>query len=257
MSLRSGTPEHWPVMKNTQKAQTFTVATDEKLVELIKAARKRLVVVAPALTASVATAIASRCSDDAVEMTVVLDADPEVYRLGYGDPSALNPLRMAMTENGLALALQPGVRIGMVISDEKMLIYSPVPRLIEAGSDVATKPNAIMVGEGAVERAASAARGETDGAEIGRYGLSPDDIEKIEKSLSEEPPQAFNISRAVRVFSSQAEFVELEIEHLRLTTRRVPLPPELLGIRNEGLKPRISGTLSAPAEVSVLIATEI
>lgn len=237
-------------MTEAPEAQTFTVATDEKLVELIESARRRLVVVAPALAASVAEAIIRRCRDDALEMTVVLDADPEVYRLGYGDSSALSPLRIAMTESGLALALQPGVRIGMVISDGKMLIYSPVPRLIEAGSEVAEKPNAIMVSGGAVERVVGAARGETDGAEIGRLGLSPGDIEKMEKSLSEEPPQAFNIARAVRVFSSKAEFVELEIENLRLTTRKVTLPPELVSIRNEGLKPRISGTLNAPEEVS-------
>lgn len=222
------------------------VASDERLVELIKSAQARLVVVAPALTTAVAKAIASRCTNEALSITAILDADEEVYRLGYGDQAALEILRVAMTDSGLGLALQRGVRIGMIVADDQMMVYSPAPRLIEAGSELDSKPNAVLLSGNSVERVATAAGAGEAAPEIGKQGLGPEDVERIEKKLAEQPPQAFNIARAVRVFSSRAEFVELQVENLRMASRRVPLPPELLGIRNEGLKSRISGGISAP-----------
>jgi hypothetical protein len=59
--------------------RTFAVASDKALVELILRARKRLVVIAPALTQAVADAL-SRRSD--LHATVILDSEAEVYRLG-------------------------------------------------------------------------------------------------------------------------------------------------------------------------------
>lgn len=231
--------------------QTFAVASDECLIELIRSARNQLVVVAPALTPPVAKALADRCGDETVSLNVVLDADPEVYRLGYGDQAALETLRVAMTANGLALARQAGIRIGLIVADERMLVYSPVPRLIEAGSANPDKPNAVVISGDAVRQVATAAAGGGESpSEIGLEGLGPDDISKIETELSNAPPQQFNIARAIRVFSSQAEFVELEIENLRVTVRRVPLPSDLMGIRSEGLISRINSTLSAPSEVN-------
>lgn len=102
--------------------QTFAVASDDCLIELISSARHQLVVVAPALTTPVAKTLADRCDDESVSLNVVLDADPEVYRLGYGDKDALETLRVAMTAKGLALARQAGIRIGLVIADQRMLV---------------------------------------------------------------------------------------------------------------------------------------
>ncbi len=55
------------------------------------------------------------------------------------------------------LRCQSGVRIGLVISDDTTLVYSPVPQLIEAGSNSVEKPNAIMFSGAATERLATAA----------------------------------------------------------------------------------------------------
>jgi len=139
--------------------QTFAVASDECVIELIKSARNQLVIVAPALTTPVALASADRCGDETLSLNVVLDADPEVYRLGYGDQAALETLRIAMTASGLALARQAGIRIGLIVADERMLVYSPVPRLIEAGSANPEKPNAVFISGHAVKQVATAAAG--------------------------------------------------------------------------------------------------
>lgn len=94
-----------------------------------------MVVIAPALTKPVASAVADRMADlGTLSMTVILDADPEVYRLGYGDVEALDIIRKASIVAQFDLREQPGVRIAIVMSDDQTLIYSPVPRNIEAGS---------------------------------------------------------------------------------------------------------------------------
>ena len=103
--------------------RTFTVASDEALVKLISSARHRLVVVAPALTHSVANALSRRFNDlGQLDVTVILDPDPEVYRLGFGDYAALETIRAASAKNLFDLREQPGVRIGVIVSDETTLV---------------------------------------------------------------------------------------------------------------------------------------
>jgi hypothetical protein len=59
--------------------RTFAVASDEALVRLIARARRRLVVIAPALTKAVADALALRFDDlGQLDVTVILDSDPEL-----------------------------------------------------------------------------------------------------------------------------------------------------------------------------------
>ena len=120
----------------------FSVADDETLIELIRNAKKRLIIVSPGLTDPVATVLASRFHQEGeISITVILDADPEVCRLGYGSADALKRLHKSASENMFNLRLQEGVRIGLLIADDTVMVYSPVPFLIEAGSKSIEKPN--------------------------------------------------------------------------------------------------------------------
>ena len=68
----------------TDNTRAFTVASDAALIELIRGAKSRLAVISPALTKQVADALVARLGEqDRLYLTVVLDADPEVYRLGH------------------------------------------------------------------------------------------------------------------------------------------------------------------------------
>ncbi len=126
-------------------SRIFAVASDQALVDLINSARTRLIVIAPALTKSVADALSRRLDDlGRLSVTVILDADPEVYRLGFGDEEALDGIRRASAKNLFDLREQPGVRIGVVISDTTTMVYSPVSQNVEAGSTTVEKPNAIV-----------------------------------------------------------------------------------------------------------------
>ena len=122
--------------------RTFTTATDDSLIALIEGAHNRLALIAPALTTPVAQALAARMADlPDLSLTVILDADAEVYRMGYGDPKALEIIRQASNGAMFDLREQPGVRIGVVVSDDRTMIYAPVSRNVEAGSTTEEKPN--------------------------------------------------------------------------------------------------------------------
>jgi hypothetical protein len=159
-------------------ARTFAVATDEALAELISRARKRLVVIAPALTKPVADAVSRRFDElGKLSVTVILDADPEVYRLGFGDQEALETLRAASADALFDLRQQPGVRIGVVFSDDTTMVYSPVSKNIQAGSTSVDKPNALVLSGSLSDRVAIAAGADTSDAapkpEVGATRSSP------------------------------------------------------------------------------------
>ena len=230
-------------------SRTFTSATDEALIRLIADAKVRLSVIAPGLTTPVAEALVARLKDlPELSLSVILDADAEVYRLGYGDVDALEIIRKACNEELFDLREQPGVRIGVVISDENTMIFAPVSRNIEAGSSADDKPNAILLGERATEKLAGAAGAKEEEREIGRVGMTPTRVSQMNEDLKRNPPQPFDLTRKLRVFTAEAEFVELSISNYRMTQRRVALPDEFLTVGDDKLKKRISGQLKSPLE---------
>ncbi len=125
------------------------IAGDTQVIEFVRSARERLIFVAPAVSQAVATAI---CEQSAAlgeaAATVILDTDPEVYRLGYGEPASLQLLETAAHSSHVILRRQPGLRLCIVIADSRTLIFAPTPQLIEAGPNtgVGVGANAIYLG---------------------------------------------------------------------------------------------------------------
>jgi hypothetical protein len=233
------------------EGRIFAVASDEALVDLINRAKTRLVVIAPALTKPVAEALARRLPDlGELGITVVLDADPEVYRLGFGDEQALEAFRAVSAKNGFDLREQPGVRIGVVISDATTMVYSPVSRNIEAGSVTIEKPNAIILRGGEGDLIASAAgadnRENPPPQEVGNTALSAGKVAEMQSNLKANPPKPFDIARKMNIFSSKVQYVEFSVSNYQLTTRKIPLPPELVDVADEDLKSRITSRIRAP-----------
>jgi hypothetical protein len=234
-----------------EDGRTFAVASDEALVRLIARAIRRLVVVAPALTKAVADALALRFRDlGQLDVTVILDSDPEVYRLGFGDQSALEVIRESSAKSLFDLREQPGVRIGVVISDDTTMVYSPVSKNIEAGSTSVEKPNSIVLTGDASDRIASAAgadRSEGErGAEVGTMALEPGKVQAMQSNLKANAPKPFDITRKLNVFTSKVQYVEFSASNYRLTMRQIALPPELVNVTDDDLKTRISSRVRAP-----------
>ncbi len=227
----------------------FAVASDEALVDLIASAKVRLVVIAPALPKPVAAALSRRLDDlGQLSVTVILDADPEVYRLGFGDELALDAIRAASAKNLFNLREQPGIRIGVLISDATTMVYSPVSKNIEAGSMTIEKPNAIVLTGGAGDRIASAAGANTSEnalkPEVGNTVLSSDKVSEIQSNLKANPPKPFDITRKMNIFTSRVQYVEFSVSNYQLTTRQIPLPPELVEVADDDLKNRITSRIA-------------
>jgi hypothetical protein len=244
----------------TDPARTFAVASDDALVQLIASARNRLVVIAPALTKPVADAVSLRLIDlGQLDIIVILDADPEVYRLGFGDQEALEAIRTASANNLFDLREQPGVRIGVVVSDDTTMIYSPVSKNVEAGSGSAEKPNAIILTGSAAHCIASAAGADYSETapkpEVGGKALELTKVQEMQVNLQGNPPKPFDITRKMNVFSSRVQYVEFSVSNYQLTTRQIALPPELSDVVDEDLKNRITGRISPFDGVGALAIT--
>ena len=235
----------------TGSDRTFTVANDAAIISLIESAKNRLVIIGPAFSEAVAAALTKRFGDlDQVDIRVVMDADAEVYRLGFGEPKALSLIRAAAAKNFLDLREQSGVRIGVIISDDATMVYSPVSRNIEAGSETVEKPNAIVLSGASTEklvRASGASREEgAPAAEIGTTALDAGKAAEIEADLERLPPVKFDVSRRVNVFHSRLVYVEFEIKGFAISRKQVPLPEDFKTVTNVELQAQLSTRLRAP-----------
>jgi hypothetical protein len=191
---------------------TFTVVNDETLVASIAGTIQTLVYVAPGITKPVVDALAERLdSQNDLQCTLILDLDPEVYRLGYGTEEGLIALQALAIRHHLELRQQEGIRIGLLITDGETVLYSPTPLLIEAGSVSVQKPNAVMIASKGDSTAAlmqaCAANGSASNAtpipqhaEIGRKPATPVEVSASLASLKDIPPKVFDVARIERVY---------------------------------------------------------
>lgn len=223
----------------------YTVASDACLIGLIQQARRQIIVVSPGLTEKVAECLRRRAATRTVSITIVVDGDPEVYRLGYGDQAALTTLKSMAFDSAVNLRLQEGIRIGLVVSDDETIVFSPTPRMIEAGSTSTEKPNAVILsGAASLDRlAAAGSESSSMVPEIGRRPLTERTIAAMESDLKTNPPQPFNITRAMRIFSAEVQYVEFKVENYQMAHRRVALPSEFTAVKDEKLKKQISSRI--------------
>ena len=88
--------------------KTFGAVDDAAVVAMIGRAKRRIVSIAPRLNVKVAAASGKCFSEiDNMDVTVVLDSDEDVHRIGYGEVAALVQLHAIAQENELWLKSQP------------------------------------------------------------------------------------------------------------------------------------------------------
>lgn len=235
-------------------AGTFTVVNDDTLCAAIGATRQTLVYVATGVTRRVVDAIAeSLRSKRDLLVTAIIDLDPEVYRLGFGTEEGLRALLALSGREHFELRQQEGLRVGLLVTDQRTLVYSPTPLLIEAGSTSEEKPNAIVISRDAEPTAAllhacgapnadDANTPPLQQAEVGRRPATPAAVERSLASLQEVPPKAFSVARIERVFESKIQFVEFELTGYRLSSKRVNIPNDLLVDEEQAFKERLKNS---------------
>jgi len=230
---------------------TFTVANDQSLAALIRRAHRRLVYIAPGVTLAVVDALRALLEQrDAPNITLIIDTDPEVCRLGYGTREGLEALAKLIDKHQVPMRAQKGLRVGVLAADDELLVFSPIAQLVEASPESNSTPNAIRIGPEPLAQLLDAAA--VDGApggqppskgEVGAQPASPADVARALKDLEINPPKAFDLARIERVFSSKLVYVELEVTGYRLSAHVAKLPSDFLVDASNDLKARVRSTL--------------
>ena len=227
---------------------TFQEVNDATLIKLISQAKQRVVFVAPGVHRPVAEALGKRLAEvDRLQVTVVIDPDEDVCRIGYGDAKGLELLSAYATSQSFALMAQPGLRVGVLLVDDATLVWSPTPRSVEAApvGNAATpavgSPNGLLLGANPGEQlahAVSAAGTETLplDAEIGTVVVTKERVQKTLEGLAKNPPIPVDLARITRVFSTKLQFAEFTVRGAKFSKRE-------LKVSNDHMNADIQGEL--------------
>ena len=207
---------------------------DIDLESQISCAKQRVVIIAPGLSESVAKVLVAKWSElgrDGVQ--VVLDPDPEVCRLGFGDLEALSLLHTTATRFGTQIHQQPGLRVGVIITDETTTIFSPTARLIEAGGLPGERLNAIRFDSPVLFPESADPYSDFSRMDLHPTPVAANDVVRTTEDLAADPPVRFDLARKVRVFNARFEFVEFELHGLFLSRKRVRIESDLVGLAED------------------------
>ncbi len=239
--------------------------TDELLINAIDRATDRVVLIAPGMWLPVAHSVADawkRLGSDRV--TVILDVDPEICRIGYGELAALKLLQETAAALGESIGQEPGVRICVFVVDGQTFVFSPTPRQLESpniespSSDSApVKTNGIIIAKTPQSLENELGLG-PEGIEKRKLGLDTLDQKKlgeVEADLQRNPAKNFDLSRAVQVYNAKIQFVELTVAGCRLSGHRARLPSHLVQVlRNRpDLSQKIENSIRLIDDQDVLV----
>lgn len=201
---------------------------DELVVSHMVRANESIRFVGPGLSAAAARVLAERWQDlGAAAVEVVLDADPDLCRMGLCDGEALRLLLDTATRLRACIHRQTGVRLCVLEIDGEKIIFPPTPRLVEESEPQAAQ---IILAPG-------------DGESLHEQILAPKElasrplteaaVQNVTSDLEKSPAQPFDLARQVRVLSTKFQFVEFSLQRAALSRKRVPVPPDLLGLASD------------------------
>lgn len=221
---------------------TFTFLSNDRIAELISGARTRVIYAAPNVSERIASQL-KHCwiTKGEVALRIVIDAHAEALRLGFGEFNGIKTLADA----NIDIRKAPGLRIGVLIVDERAWVFSPTPEIIFDQPDNKTL-NAVEVSKDFAQQilvsiAPDLSIDEIDPIdavvipdskepEIGREHLTTDQVSDIEKEIKEAPPQKFDLTRNVNVYQAYYQFVEIELSNCSLGSFTIPISEQLLAI---------------------------
>ncbi len=209
---------------------SFGYPSERSLVDMIRGARASITFVGPGMTIGLATSIREVLQQQSgIELTLTVDLDPEVCRLGFGELAAIELLQGLAVQKPSLLRRQSGIRLCALTVDSNTIVFPPVPRLVESPADV---PAAISVSI-PLPQSEPASIGQQVHHSVASAPATPDNIQGLKQDLQENPPLPFDLSQKVHVFNAQFEFVEFELKGLALSRKKVPLPSFLMGLSRD------------------------
>lgn len=232
--------------------RTFVSINQQVISDFISSAKRHLIFAAPGITSDSARAIVGLGSD--VSVRVIIDADAEAIRLGFGDEEGFRLL----SEKGVEVRSAPGLRIGVLAADDRAWVYAPTPEIIleqpkphetnavevdatfakqilfAVAPDVSIVPDDRLLDESFINVDIE--------PEIGTTKVIAGDIEVIKRDLSDNPPQKYDAARKVRVYQGYLQFVELNFKGSHIAGHKIKIPNGFLNVNDADLSGRIRST---------------
>lgn len=137
-------------MTETNSDIRFVEVTEEGLIEFLKRARKRILVAKPGYSKAEIEALVSLAQHQQVHCDVYIDPDEAAVRYGFGDADALKLAKDSA--DILDLQAIQGIRLSIVIVDEKALVYTPAALSWEEEPHQLAYPNGLEGGNRLVEQ---------------------------------------------------------------------------------------------------------
>ena len=221
----------------------FLSVDSGRLAQQIAGAEQTVCYAAPGILPEPANSLAKLARKIGPELvTVCLDFDERVMRMGFGTLDAVQTLR----DVGIEVRSTPGLRTGLIVVDEAGYIFTPTALYLEADERSDMAPNAMRLSKHqvteALARLSPAAKAiavtlaETEdererlrelAVEVPSENVEDSDVKAIEQSLEEAPPARFDVARQVRVFDAYLQYVELRLTGAAIQRRRLAIPSSI------------------------------
>jgi len=220
----------------------FCHLSTPRIIEILDKAKGPVCYAGPGVQLEPAHALVRAANRLGTEMlTVWIDFDESVMRMGYGEIEAVKLLRDA----GITVCHAPALRSALIIADGEGYTFTPTPLYLEPepGSEVrnalrlsrdqvaealarllpAAKAIAVVLASSPEEKARiSELPVEGDSAPVNDEHFS-----QVDKALKEVPPVKFDLARQVRVFEPYLQYVELSLSGAAIQRHRLAIPPSI------------------------------
>jgi len=207
--------------------------------ELILQAGERVVLANPGVHPVILKAILEVHQRLPGRVLVVLDTNEEVFRLGYGVVETLQSLQ----ESRVPLLRREGLRLGLLLVDDKAWCFAPTALLVEADMpEGSLRLNACPLPETSAihHLRALAESSELERALKDHMALEPaesnaepvtkGEVEAAQKQLEVAPPKNFDLHRQVLVYQSYVQYVEFKFRGGDPSAVKARIPKELLPV---------------------------
>ena len=221
----------------------FCSLTPLRIAESVRKAQQAVCYAGPGIQLDLAQAMVEVAGRLGQEMlTVSLDFDDRVMRMGYGNVDAVQLLLDA----GIAVQSSPGLRTALVVVDNEGYIFTPTALYLEAEPSDGAASNAVrMSGEQVAQALArlspaaktiAIAQAKTPEAkqrievltvDVVSAPITPEKLAEVAASLKEAPPVRFGLARQVRVFEPYLQYVELSLTGAAIQRHRMAIPEKI------------------------------
>jgi len=222
----------------------FCTLDSPRIADLIRAAERFVCYAAPGVQMAPAQAMAEVSGRLGAEMvTVALDFNERVMRMGFGDMEAVKILRAA----GMVVRDAPGLRTALVLVDDEGYLFTPTALYLEAEPHSQQAANAMRLSTeqlhealarlSPVAKAIAVAQAPNEQerqriaslpVEVGTEPVTEEQFARVDQNLMEAPPVQFDLARQVRVFNAYLQYVELKLTGAAIQRLRLAIPSALL-----------------------------